>query len=413
MAGLGDVLRGLGSVLNPEVMKEVSAEDTQKQALEQHIGLAMLSNQLAANTPEGKMKLEALKNDLGFRDAAGKLDPSAPDYHEQVANAATQFGKPEIAASLFKAQEDRKARLQTASDNLETRKLQMEQNHELVLQRLTDAKQRDEATAAYRQGVLEIQRQNTAIKQQLADMGKPQTNSGPIDLSKVSPADLEAGYRYFSDGTLPPNMGRGMQGSAQATNIRNIAAQISQNLGVAPEDVRANQLAFKGSGTAVTQLLRREAQIGANVKNFDFNADQVLQLSNKVDRTGTPIINGWLNAGRRAVSGDPQISAFDVAVKTTVNEFAQIVGGTTAGATTEGEKQKAEKLLSAAQTPQQIVSVINQMRIESQNRMKSFADQKKQVLSGMRAGAPITPATSAPSAAPGATPPPPAGFKID
>lgn len=206
----------------------------------------------------------------------------------------------------------------------------------------------------------------------------------PIDLAKVSPADLEAGYRYFSDGTLPPNMGRGQQGSAQATRIRDISAAISQNLGISPDEVRSNQLAFKGGGAALTQLMRREAQIGANVRNFDFNADQVLQLSDKVDRTGTPVVNAWMNAGRRSVSGNPQLSAFDTAVKSTVNEFAQIVGGTTAGATTEGEKKKAEGLLNAAQTPEQIKSVINQMRIESQNRMKSFADQKQQVIGNMR-----------------------------
>jgi len=206
----------------------------------------------------------------------------------------------------------------------------------------------------------------------------------PVDLAKVSPSELEAGYRYFSDGTLPPNMGRGVQGAAQGTRIRDIAAAISQNLGISPEEARANQLAFKGGGTALTKLILREAGVGANVRNFDFNADQALKLSDQVDRTGIPVVNAWMNAGRRSVSGNPALSAFDVAVKTTVNEFAQIVSGTTAGATTEGEKKKAENLLSSAQTPEQIKSVINQMRIESQNRMKSFADQKAEVIRNMR-----------------------------
>lgn len=242
----------------------------------------------------------------------------------------------------------------------------------------------------------------------LDEQGNPRQMSQPgqqIDLAQVSPADLQAGYRYFSDGTLPPNMGRGIQGQQQSTRIRSIAAQISQNLGVPPEEARANQLAFKGAGAALTPLLKREAQVGANVRNFDFNSGQVLSLSQKVDRTGVPVVNAWLNAGRRSISGNPDVSAFDVAVKTTVNEFAQIVSGTTAGATTEGEKQKAEALLNAAQTPAQITAVINQMKIESQNRMKSFADQKRATLSTMRAGggaqpaAETTAATNAPAKA--------------
>lgn len=250
-----------------------------------------------------------------------------------------------------------------------------------------------EGKAAREQAVVENQknRDTRLLTAGIDATGKPLNAGKPgetIDLGKVSPADMQAGYRYFTDGTLPPNMGRGNQGAAQATRIRDIAAQLSTNLGVAPEEVRANQVAFKGSGAALSQLARREAQIGSNVRNFDFNADQVLQLSDKVDRTGTPVVNAWLQAGRRAVSGNPELSAFDVAVKTTVNEFAQIVGGTTAGASTEGEKQKAEKLLNAAQTPEQIKAVINQMRLESQNRMKSFADQKAQTLATMRAGGP-------------------------
>lgn len=272
-------------------------------------------------------------------------------------------------------------------------------------QQLTDQRAQETRDTTVSEGAL-----NRANKLTIAGLGpdgKPlnAAPSGTVDLAKVSPVDLEAAYRYFADGTLPPNMGRGQQGMQESQRIRSIAAQISQNLGVSAEEARANQVLFKGSGQAVTALVKREAQVGANVRNFDFNADQVLQLSQKVDRTGAPVVNTWLNAGRRSVQGNADVSAFDVAVKTTVNEFAQIVSGTTAGATTEGEKQKAEALLNAAQTPEQIVKVINQMRVESQNRMKSFADQKQETLGRLRAGGPkpaapgsATPTSAAPAA---------------
>lgn len=199
---------------------------------------------------------------------------------------------------------------------------------------------------------------------------------GQIDLKTVAPEDLAAAYRYKTDGTFPPNMGRGVQGAAEGRKIRAIATALDSQAGESPEDARTRQLATKGDITAINQMRKREVAVGANVKNFDFNADQVLQLSGKVDRTGVPIANAWINAGRRAVTGNPDLSAFDTAVKTTVNEFAQIVSGTTAGATTEGEKKKAETLLNAQQTPEQIIATINQMRVESQNRMQSFKAQR-------------------------------------
>lgn len=203
---------------------------------------------------------------------------------------------------------------------------------------------------------------------------------GQIDLTKVNPADLAAAYRYKTDGTLPPNMGRGVQGAAEGLRIRTIASALDSQAGESPEDARVRQLALKGDVGAINQMRKREIAVGANVKNFDFNADQALQLSAKVDRSGVPLVNSWINAGRRSVTGNPDLSAFDVAVKTTVNEFAQIVSGTTNGATTEGEKKKAEALLNAAQTPEQVMSVINQMKVESRNRMASFAAQRAEAM---------------------------------
>lgn len=199
---------------------------------------------------------------------------------------------------------------------------------------------------------------------------------GQIDLKTVAPEDLAAAYRYKTDGTFPPNMGRGVQGAAEGRKIRAIASALDAQAGETPEDARVRQLAAKGDVAAINKMRQREVAVGANVKNFDFNADQVLQLSNKVDRSGVPIANAWINAGRRSVTGNADLSAFDTAIKTTVNEFAQIVSGTTSGATAEGEKKKAEALLNAQQTPEQIIATVNQMRIESQNRMRSFKAQR-------------------------------------
>jgi hypothetical protein len=161
MSGLGDVLRGLGSVLNPQVAQEVAADDRQQDAIRQQVGMTLLANQLAANTPEGQAKLEALKNERSYRQELSSLgdNPSLG----AVAKIATKYGKPEVAASMFKAQEDRAARLQTASDNLEMRKLQMEQTHELALQRITDTQARQAETERHNRALEELNAQNSSL----------------------------------------------------------------------------------------------------------------------------------------------------------------------------------------------------------------------------------------------------------
>ena len=50
----------------------------------------------------------------------------------------------------------------------------------------------------------------------------------------------------------------------------------------------------------------------------------------------------------------------------------------------EAEVRKVERLLSAAQTPEQVEAVIAFMKLETQNRMKGFDEQEKELVQGMK-----------------------------
>jgi hypothetical protein len=195
---------------------------------------------------------------------------------------------------------------------------------------------------------------------------------------------INAAARYNTDGTLPPNLGRGTQGPRQTAQILNEAARQAAERGDTPQAQRIAQLANKASSAALTKVTTQEAQVGAFEKNFNKNADLAIDASSKVDRTGVPIVNKWINAGKRAVTGDPDLAVFDTAVKATVNEYSKIVSGATGNqAATDGEIKHINELLNAAQKPEQVVAVINFMKKETGNRMTSFADQKKEIQGNM------------------------------
>lgn len=211
-------------------------------------------------------------------------------------------------------------------------------------------------------------------------------------------ARVNAAARYNMDGTLPPSVGRGAQGAIEIKQILNEAAHQAAARGDTPEAQRIAQLANKAGAAALTVVTKQEGVVGAAEKNFTANANMVTQLAAKVDNTGVPLLNKWINAGKRSVTGDPNISALDANIKATVNEYAKIVGGGTGGgATAQGEVAKIEGLLSAAQTPQQIEAVLNVMRQETANRMKSFKDQRDEITGRM---VPVK-ATAPPAALPG------------
>jgi hypothetical protein len=64
----GDVLRGLGSVLNPAVAQEVAKEDEQNRGAQQQVGMLRLRQQMEQQSPEYQAKVEALKNEKLFRE---------------------------------------------------------------------------------------------------------------------------------------------------------------------------------------------------------------------------------------------------------------------------------------------------------------------------------------------------------
>ena len=185
----GDVLRGLGSVLSPQVMQQVEAERAREAATQQQMGGMVLQDRFAQAreqraletqkaSPEYQMKIDALKNEQNFRVGASKLDPNAPDYYDNMAKLATQNGKPEVAASIFKAKEDRAGRLQSAAEAVQFKRDKLESDNKLAQERLTDSRDRQAWQQTYQQQMLGLHSQNAGINQQLRMMGLEIQRSG-------------------------------------------------------------------------------------------------------------------------------------------------------------------------------------------------------------------------------------------
>jgi hypothetical protein len=200
-------------------------------------------------------------------------------------------------------------------------------------------------------------------------------SDGAIDL---------AAYRYNADGTLPP-MGMGKAGAAGRARILNRAAEISGQGGVAPEDARGNQMDFKANAGALNQINKQKTMVSAFEKNFSLNADMALKLSDKVDRTGVPLFNAWIQAGQKNIQGNPALSQFHAANETVVNEYAKIMSGSMGNtAVSDSARAHAHSLLSTVQTKDQYLAVMNTLRQETGNRMLGFDQEIDAVKSRMK-----------------------------
>lgn len=225
MPDFGSVLRGLGSVLNPQVMQEEAQADARKQAMGNQMGMLAFQKRIEEQSPEYQAKMEALTNERAFRQEAA----AAGGDMARIAAAASKYGKPEVAVGIFKAQEDRAARSQAAKDALELRHDQLAQQKDLALQRASDQKDRDAIMAGFKQQSLDLQSQiaraseetkriQLGIQQQLADAktsggpGKPLPVPVQKQLTEAAQT-LDASDRFVS--TFKPEFaGKTLTGSA-------------------------------------------------------------------------------------------------------------------------------------------------------------------------------------------------------
>lgn len=190
MMDLAQGLRAAAGVLNPDIQRQTFASDERAQAvMEQRRNLAaqqiIRAAENGAMEPEAakiqlqrlgfgqlpvgpsletQAKTQALKNEQGFRDEMQRIGPNA-DLGE-IAKVATKYGKPEIAAQMFKAQEDRALRAETARQTLEMKRSQLDQTRELALMRAQNDQERTAIDRQYKEGRLAIDSQLAAIRGQ-------------------------------------------------------------------------------------------------------------------------------------------------------------------------------------------------------------------------------------------------------
>lgn len=207
----------------------------------------------------------------------------------------------------------------------------------------------------------------------------------------LSPASIEnAAARYNVDGTLPP-MGMGKSGSEGRRAILNRAAEL--NMGTSGTDQRIAQMDAKAAGGALNQLTKSKTMNAAFEKTANANAEIALGLSDKLPRTGMPLLNGAIQAVR-AGTGSPEATQFAAANETFVAEYAKIMsGGMGNGPVSDAARGKAEKLLTTAMTAEQYKGNVRLLQREMGNRMKGFDDEEK-ALRGRLGGKTETPSAT-------------------
>lgn len=209
---------------------------------------------------------------------------------------------------------------------------------------------------------------------QLPKVVAPKTGTQNADLT---PEGLSgAAELYKRTGNIP---GLGIGGTKQKVEIINKAFEG----GKADDTVNnliQNAATYKANTSSMTNLRKQSDNITAFEKTAQLNLDKALSQSIKVGRTKVPIYNEWVNAGRRSVTGNPDLAAFDAYVRTVINEYARVTTTVTGGGiTSDTARKEIENLFSTAQSPEQFKSVADALRIDMKNRINAYNAQFKEI----------------------------------
>lgn len=88
--------------------------------------------------------------------------------------------------------------------------------------------------------------------------------------------------------------------------------------------------------------------------------NRLLQLAKQKSASGVPVIQAWIDAGRRA-TGDPLVKQFDAQLRGYTTDMAQLLGKMT-GVLTDSARHEAMALIPEGATYDQIEAVVNTLR---------------------------------------------------
>lgn len=188
-----------------------------------------------------------------------------------------------------------------------------------------------------------------------------------------------AAQQYRMTQTLPP-LGMGSAAAGLRMKVINRAAELAKAEGNDAEATVLDAAGYKANSQALNQLAKQRTMVGSFEKTFHKNIDVMEKLLPKVGQGGMPVANRWINAGRRAVAGDPDVAAFNTALQTVQAEYAKIMSGSMGNTPiSDSARHHAEELINSAQTPQQLAAVIKVLRQDAQNRMSGFEEEGAQL----------------------------------
>lgn len=174
---------------------------------------------------------------------------------------------------------------------------------------------------------------------------------------------------YRQTGKLPPNMGRGVQGNAEARRIRERAGEQEIEQGGNPAEWPTRWQSFGAQAAGKKILASRQYNLTLTENEASSLLPRVREASAKVKRTEYPTLNKLIEAGQQG-RGGTDVVKLGIAVASLVPVYARVLKPV--GQITEGDTHRALEILDKAWSDGQINAALDQMEVEMKSARSSL-----------------------------------------
>lgn len=182
----------------------------------------------------------------------------------------------------------------------------------------------------------------------------------------------QAAERYLQTGQMPPNMGRGIQGSANSNAIQNEAAELARQRGIDIAELPGKWQQFKAQQVGIQRFT--SGKQGDTVRSFNVLVDHLDTLSEAASALKNGDIrffNEWKQKFA-ASRGETAPTNFD-GVKALVGD--EIVKAVVGSAGALADREEVKKDLDRASSPKQLSELVDRYRKLALGQLKGLRKQ--------------------------------------
>jgi hypothetical protein len=226
-------------------------------------------------------------------------------------------------------------------------------------------------------------------------------------------AKVNAAVKYNLTGTLPP-FGMGKAARADRLEVLNYAAQMASGKKTA-EQLVADAAGFKSNSRSLDQQTKQFNAIeqNANTAKNSLNLAIASASAGGAGGTDSPVLNRWIQAGRVAISGDPQVKALQNHLSAFAEDYAKVMtANTSAAGATDRAAAEAHQRLNAAYSVDSLKQIAGEMLKEMGGRHYAARAQMESIRGQLAGGTYKEPQGVETAAPAGTIPPPPPGFVV-